>query len=72
MLNVQTNFLKYKDSSGNMQDSGMLFAESRTDTTLTKSGVAADAKITGDRLTDLSEEIADLKALLIDGNEVAY
>ena len=56
MLKLKTNALKYKDSSGNMQDSGMLFAEHKTDTTLSQSGVPADAKVTGtDKLTAIAD-----------------
>lgn len=63
MLTLKTNFLKYKDGNGNMQDSGMLFANNQTDITLTESGVAADAKVVGDELTQLSEEIANKAGL---------
>lgn len=60
MLTLKTNFLKYKNSDGDMEDSGMLFAKNETDITLTESGVAADAKAVGDELEQLSEEIVDI------------
>lgn len=59
MLKIKKDFLKYKDEEGNMQDSGTFFVESQTDTTLTQQGVPADAKVVGDELKQLSEEIAN-------------
>lgn len=61
MINLKTNFLKYKDGNGVMQDSGMLFAQSETDVSLTKSGVAADAKIVGEQIENIENQINDLK-----------
>lgn len=96
MLKIKKNALKYKDTNGTMQDTGILFSQtggsgtSETDTTLTQAGVPADAKATGDRIiqfaqdinseitglntrtNNLSEEIEDLKTLLVDGNGVEY
>lgn len=61
MLTLRKNSLKYKDENGVMQDSGVLFSSGATevDTTLSKSGMAADAKTVGDELVKLSEENAD-------------
>lgn len=42
------------------------------DNTLTKENVAADAKATGDKISQLSREIDNLKEMLVDGEEVAY
>lgn len=57
--------MKYKDENGNMQDAGQLFGANQTDTTLTKSGVGADAKVVGDRFNNLSKEIVDHKAYVV-------
>lgn len=78
MIKIKKNALRYKDSNGVMQDTGMLYSqtggtsENVTDTTLTQAGVPADAKATGDKISELSEEVDDLKALLVDGNGVEY
>ena len=57
MLTLKTNFLKYKNSNGTMEDSGMLFAKNETDITLTESGVAADAKATGDEFNRITTDV---------------
>lgn len=61
MLTLRKNSLKYKDENGVMQDSGVLFSSGATevDETLSKSGMAADAKAVGDEFGKLSEEIAN-------------
>ena len=67
MIKVKTNAMKYKDTDGIFQDSGILISgqggggDGTTDTTLTKSGIAADAKETGDRLEEISKDINDLR-----------
>lgn len=63
MLTLRKNSLKYKDENGVMQDSGVLFSSGVTevDTTLSESGMAADAKTVGDELDKLSEDISNLK-----------
>lgn len=66
MLKLKTNFLKYKDENGDMQDSGMLFAQNETDSTLTKSGVAADAQVVGNKLEELSEQKVDKQGITLD------
>lgn len=66
MLKLKTNFLKYKDENGDMQDSGMLFAQNETDSTLTKSGVAADAQVVGEKLVTLSEQKVNKSGLTLD------
>lgn len=60
MLTLKRNIFKYRDKDGNMQDSDMLFGKNETDTTLTKSGVAADSKVVGETFNQLSEQIGDL------------
>lgn len=54
-------------------------ASVEVDATLTKSGMAADAKAAGDEIKKLSavveaqrKEIENIKASLVDGNGVAY
>ena len=59
MYTFKKSPIKFKDANGNMQDAGALFGSSETDGTLTKPGVAADAKAVGEKLGELSEEIAN-------------
>lgn len=66
MLKLKTNFLKYKDENGDMQDSGMLFAQNETDSTLTKSGVAADAQVVGNKFEELSEQKVNKTGITLD------
>ena len=60
MITVKKSSLKYKDENGSMQDAGMLLQLSgntenyEVDTTLTKSGVAADAKVVGDKFATMN------------------
>lgn len=72
MLTLRKNSLKYKDENGVMQDSGVLFSSGATevDETLSKSGMAADAKTVGDELGKLSEEIVDQQEII--ENAVLY
>ena len=72
MLTLKTNALKYKNSDGNMQDIGAIIGEKTTDASLTQTGVAADAKVVGNKLNQLFKDVDDLKSFLVDGNEVAY
>lgn len=56
MFTFKKSAMKIKNSEGVMEDSGVLFGSSETDSTLTKSGVAADAATVGEKLTELAEE----------------
>ena len=57
MLTLKTNSMKYKDSDGQMKDVGLPMGENVTDISLTQSGVPADAKVVGDKFSELSEHI---------------
>lgn len=65
MLKFKKNVLKYKDENGDLKDTSALFGGSETDSTLSKAGVAADGKVTGDRIGQLSKEIVDHKAYVV-------
>ena len=60
MFTFKKSAMKYKDANGVMQDVGAMCSVNETDTTLTKSGVAADAKISGDKLNKANTDITDL------------
>ena len=60
MLTLKTNAFKYKNSNGQMEDVGAIIGEKTTDVSLTQSGVAADAKVVGDKFSQLSEQIKNL------------
>lgn len=57
MIKIKKSAMKVKNN-GTMQDSGVFFGN-ETDSTLTKAGYAADAKETGERISQLSEQIGD-------------
>lgn len=67
MLKLKKNVMKYKSNDGTMQDINAIIGQEGTDMTLTKSGIAADAKIVGDKFNKLSEEIDDLKGMQSSG-----
>lgn len=56
-ITIKKSSMKYKDSNGNMQDVGLPIGEVETDSTLTKSGVSADAKAVGDKIEELEEYV---------------
>ena len=56
-IKIKKSSIKYKDSNGNMQDVGLPLGSTQTDTSLTQSGVAADAKVTGDAIEQIREQI---------------
>lgn len=60
-IRMKKSAMKYKDNNGNMQDSGVLFGTHETDLTLTKAGVPADAKKTGEKLDTISSDITILR-----------
>lgn len=62
MITLKKSSLKYKDTNGNMQDAGVLVENGgnaslgyELDTTLTQSGMAADAKAVGEKFDDVVE-----------------
>lgn len=59
MLTLKTNFLKYKDENGNMQDSGMFLAQNNSGATEEQ---IAQIEQNRQDINELQEEIADLKA----------
>lgn len=59
MYTFKKSAMKYKDANGVMQDVGAMCSVNETDTTLTKSGVAADAKTIGNKINDLTSEKVD-------------
>jgi hypothetical protein len=64
MLTLKKSALKYKNADGNMEDLGAIVGQQTTDTSLTQSGVPADAKAVGDKFSKLSEEIDDLSVFV--------
>lgn len=56
-INFKKSSLKYKDNEGNMQDVGLPVGGAVTDATLTKSGVPADAKVMGEKISQLQKQI---------------
>lgn len=60
-INLKKSSLKYKDHEGNMQDLGLPVGGIITDITLTKLGVSADAKATGEKISHLEATVNDLK-----------
>ena len=52
MLTLKKGSIKYKDENGNMVDAGAVVGAEVTDSSLTKSGIPADAKTVGDKLDE--------------------
>lgn len=66
MLKLKKNVMKYKSANGSMQDLCAIVGQEVTDLTLTKTGIAADAKIVGDKFAEqqtiISDAISETKA----------
>lgn len=59
MLTLKKSAMKYKSSDGSMQDVNAIIGQEVTDLTLTKTGIAADAKVVGDKFTEQQYKIDD-------------
>lgn len=62
MIKFKRSVMKYKDANGNMQDAGVPFGTNVTDPTLTKTGVPADAKKTGEQLISHESRIKAIES----------
>lgn len=51
MITLKKSSMKYKSADGTMQDVGAILGKEVTDITLSKSGVAADSKAVGDKIS---------------------
>lgn len=57
MLTLKTSAMKYKSSDGSMQDVNAIIGKEVTDLTLTKTGIAADAKVVGEKITTIENNL---------------
>lgn len=61
MITLKKNVIKYKDTDGSMKDIGAIIGKETTDTSLSLSGVAADAQATGKEIENLESSIDEHK-----------
>lgn len=57
MLTLKKSAMKYKSSDGSMQDVNAIIGQEVTDLTLTKTGIAADSKVVGDKITTIENNL---------------
>lgn len=70
MYTFKKSAMKYKDANGVMQDAGVMCSVNETDTTLTKSGVAADAKVTGDVINEINENLVKVRSIFEEEKDI--